>query len=56
MFYCEKCRIKKGWPKSITGSYGRCEICGKVAECYDRPSRSLPIPSYSEIARQFRKE
>ncbi|MCK4800069.1 hypothetical protein KAS31_03765 [Candidatus Parcubacteria bacterium] len=56
MFYCEECRIKKGWPKSIVGSYGRCEICGKVAECYDRPSKSLPATPDREIARQLREE
>jgi hypothetical protein len=42
MFYCVKCQEKNKWPKSMHKSQGRCESCGKVAECYDVPSSSLP--------------
>jgi len=42
MYYCEECRIKKGWPNSIMRSYGMCEICGRTKDCWDRPSSSLP--------------
>jgi hypothetical protein len=44
MFYCEQCRVKKDWPVSILGSRGPCEICGKVGENHDTPSRRLPLP------------
>jgi hypothetical protein len=44
MFYCEEDRIKNDWPCSLMQSYGRCELCGKTAVCYDRPSSSLPDP------------
>lgn len=44
MFYCEPCRIKNKWPESFGKSYGPCELCGKKAECHDRPSSSLPLP------------
>jgi len=44
MFYCEKCRKKNKWPKSVSGSRGRCEMCGKTADCYDTPSSALPDP------------
>lgn len=43
MFYCEACRIKQQWPEGMTGSYGKCEVCGKIARCYDVPSSHLPI-------------
>lgn len=42
MFYCEACREKNDWPDSIMTSRGRCEVCGETANCYDRPSSSLP--------------
>lgn len=45
MFYCNKCADKKGWPKSsLFSSFGACEICGKVSECNDAPSKYLPVP------------
>jgi len=44
MFYCEQCRKRKKWPGSISKSLGPCECCGKVRECHERPSSSLPIP------------
>ena len=42
MFYCEKCRKKHGWPKGLSGSHGRCEMCEKTATCHDVPSSALP--------------
>lgn len=42
MFYCEPCRIKNNWPESFGRSRGPCEMCGKNAICWDRPSSSLP--------------
>jgi len=47
MFYCEKCRKKWKWPEGLSGSHGRCELCGKTADCYDIPSSELP-PSKTE--------
>ena len=46
MFFCEECRQKRNWnvPKAFTFSYGRCEICREVAECYVRPYSGLPDP------------
>ena len=48
MFYCEKCRVKADWPKSLRGcpsSYGTCEVCSKGGQdCYDVPSFALPTP------------
>jgi hypothetical protein len=44
MFYCEPCRLKKGWPSSFGQSRGKCEVCGEPAICHDRPSSSLPAP------------
>lgn len=43
MFYCDPCADIKSWPKPIgLSSYGRCETCGKTAECNDVPSSMLP--------------
>jgi len=47
MFYCEACRIKRDWPEGFLRSYGPCELCGKMANCHDVPSRFLPIPQES---------
>jgi hypothetical protein len=46
MFFCENCRVKNKWPKSLGWpfmgvSYGRCEICRKHTECHDVPSSAL---------------
>jgi hypothetical protein len=35
MFFCDKCRKEKEWPKGLMRSVGPCEICGKTAECHD---------------------
>lgn len=42
MFYCETCRKERNWPDSFSQSSGKCEICGNRANCWDRPSSSLP--------------
>lgn len=42
MFYCELCRKKNEWPQGFSGSYGPCEVCHKVATCFDVPSKYLP--------------
>lgn len=52
MFFCEECKKKKGWPGLIPSSYGRCEICGKGAGCYDVPSRYLPVPEKKKRKKQ----
>lgn len=45
MFFCEECRVKKGWPKGYgPGSRGPCEVCKKTANCHDVPSKALPLP------------
>jgi len=44
MFFCEACRVKRGWPESLARSHGSCEVCGKHAACYDVPSSALPPP------------
>lgn len=45
MFYCEECRLDRQWPESFSRSEGPCEICKKVAVCYDYPSSYLPLPA-----------
>jgi hypothetical protein len=47
VFYCEPCRVKRGWRKGFGAplfgmSYGPCEVCQAVGECHDVPSRALP--------------
>lgn len=42
MFYCDKCAEKRKWPKTWFKSNGRCEVCGNMAECNDKPSKELP--------------
>lgn len=44
MFYCELCRVKMEWPQSFGGSHGPCEVCGVTSNCYDIPSKYLPLP------------
>jgi len=44
MFYCEKCKVKNEWPEGFMKSFGRCECCGKSADCYDVASSRLPLP------------
>ncbi len=42
MFYCDPCAQKNNWPESFSRSFGKCEVCGERAPCYDTPSRLLP--------------
>jgi len=42
MFYCEPCRVERGWPESFGKSRGRCELCEEHAVCNDRASSTLP--------------
>ena len=42
MFYCEQCRRARAWPESMVRSQGPCELCHRVASCYDVPSKFLP--------------
>jgi hypothetical protein len=35
MKFCEDCRSKKGWPKSIQRAVAYCEVCKKLKLCYD---------------------
>lgn len=42
MFYCVECQKENDWPEGIRMSYGRCEMCGHGAPCYDVPTSCLP--------------
>ena len=42
MTYCEKCRIKYGWPKRTLVWLATCRECGKRRRCYDTPMDELP--------------
>ena len=44
MFYCNKCAIDKGWPKSLFKSAGKCECCDNIALCNEIQSSRLPKP------------
>jgi len=48
MFYCPACAKRKSWPESLARSEGRCEVCERVAVCYDTPSKYLPVPADKE--------
>ena len=43
MFYCEECAKKNGWP-FLAASRGPCEVCGRLRNCADIPSKNLPLP------------
>jgi hypothetical protein len=43
MFFCEMCRFARRWPGSLMRSHGPCEICGVTSNCYDVPSKELPL-------------
>lgn len=50
MFYCEPCRAKRDWPKSIMRWRSMCELCDEFSEdCNDIPSAALPGPSRADI-------
>jgi hypothetical protein len=42
MTYCEKCRIKNGWPEREVIWLATCRVCGRRGPCYDTPSDELP--------------
>lgn len=54
MFYCDECAQENDWPSetgrlfAIPRSYGACELCKKLAPCYDVPSSALPLPEPKE--------
>lgn len=48
MFYCKKCR-KKDWPRSAVISFGPCELCGHLTNCYDFPSKYLGIKGKTKM-------
>ena len=41
MIFCEDCRAKKNWPKSVIVSTEKCSSCGRSKECYEVPSIKL---------------
>jgi len=41
MYYCERCRAKNDWPRSLALSKGPCAICREYRECYDIRSKEL---------------
>jgi hypothetical protein len=49
MFYCRPCATKNQWPETMSQSQGRCEVCGSLAVCNDRPARLLPEPPAPEL-------
>lgn len=49
MFFCRPCAIKEEWPDSLSTSYGKCEVCGKSAVCYDVASKYLPEPKPKKV-------
>jgi hypothetical protein len=55
MFFCEECRVERGWPESFSQSQGPCELCKKHAVCHNVPSRALPDPKPVSV-RELRKE
>ena len=41
MYFCERCRAKNDWPKSLATSKGPCAVCGSYRVCYDVRSKEL---------------
>ena len=54
MFYCDPCALGFGYPRTLSRSFGKCEICGAEATCNDRAASLLPPPqrTTAEIARE----
>lgn len=44
MFYCDACGQENEWPEGFIRSHGKCELCGRVADCNDVRSSALPNP------------
>jgi hypothetical protein len=42
MKFCEDCRTKRGWPKSIQRTFAYCEVCKKGKLCYEMDKKKLP--------------
>jgi hypothetical protein len=57
VFYCEDCAKASNLPATIKQSYGPCELCSKVTQCYDKASETLPltVPTTRRI-REWAKE
>lgn len=55
MFYCDACALGFGYPRSLSHSFGKCEMCGVRAQCNDRASSQLPPPKKTtvEIAQEL---
>lgn len=49
MFFCNDCKTKNNWPGLWESSYGKCEMCGKIAPCYDVPSSRLS-PARTDVS------
>lgn len=48
MFFCDTCRVKKGWPESLFKSRGPCEVCGHIEICNEVRSSNLPLDNPNE--------
>jgi hypothetical protein len=48
MYFCEVCQKRNGWEKSKRRSWGACEVCGRMARCYDVAARYLTPPKKEE--------
>lgn len=44
MFYCDPCATERSYPETMFKSHGRCEVCGALTVCNERPSSMLPKP------------
>jgi len=53
MFYCNECRVEKGWPQSLAMSVGKCEVCGQSRHCFSVPSKDLPLPAALRPVKEF---
>jgi hypothetical protein len=49
MFYCDPCRVKKGWPAGYRKRLGKCDFCPADGVCHERPSTELPSQAPSQL-------
>ena len=49
MFYCEPCRKKNAWPKSIGLSVGCCEVCKRTMACNNVPTSRLGVNKKTDL-------